>query len=88
MRNIICILLLLFTLSWPNPALAAEFTLNISLMRQEDGTTCGEVWYNKKVIWRLVFLSDGAKPVSGSYQATTILIAPDIIDGLFLIKVQ
>lgn len=88
MRKVICILLILFTLSWPNQVLAAEFTLNINVVRQDDGTTCSELWYNQKVIWRLTFLADGAKPVSGSYSAATTLIAPDIINGLFLIKVQ
>lgn len=88
MRKVIYILFILFILSWPNEVLAAGFTLNINIVRQDDGTTSGELWYNQNVIWRLIFLADGAKPVSGSYNTATTLIAPDIINGLFLIKVQ
>lgn len=88
MRNVICILLVALALSFPNKVWAAEFTLNISVMRQEDGTTWGELWYNKKVIWRLIFLADGARPVAAYHNEGTTLIAPDIINGSFLIKVQ
>lgn len=88
MRKAICGLLMVLTLSWPNQVWAAEFTLNISVIRQDDGTTWGELWYNKKVLWRLVFLADGARPVAGYYNARTTLVAPDIINGSFLIKVQ
>lgn len=80
--------LLVFTFVFPSQALASGFTLNIQVMRQDDGTTCGELWYNDRVIWRLAILSDGAKPVSGSNSTATTLIAPDVINGLFLIKVQ
>lgn len=88
MRKIICVLLVVFGLLWTVQALASGFTLNIQVMRQDDGTTCGELWYNDKVIWRLALLTDGAKPVSGSHPVATTLIAPDIINGMFLIKVQ
>ena len=88
MRKVIQILLVLCVLIWPNTVLAAGFTLNIQLMRQDDGTTCSELWYNDKVVWRLALLPDGAKPVSGSYNAATTLITPDIINGMFLIKIQ
>lgn len=88
MRKIICILLVLFSFMWPGHALASGFTMNIQVIRQDDGTTCGELWYNNKVVWRLSVLTDGAKPVSGSHTAATTLIAPDIINGMFLIKVQ
>ena len=88
MRKVIFILFVVYALVGPSNVFAAEFTLNIQVMRQEDGTTCSELWYKDKVVWRLALLADGAKPVSGSYNATTTLIAPDIINGLFLIKVQ
>lgn len=88
MRKVVCILLMLVAVIWPSPVLAAGFTLNLHVVRQEDGTTCGELWYNQKVIWRLALLAGGAKPVSGSYHTVTTLIAPDIINGLFVIKVQ
>ena len=89
MRKVIWILFIVCALIWPqHKVLAAGFTLNIQVMRQDDGTTCSELWYNDKVVWRLALLADGARPVSGSYNATTTLIAPDIINGLFLIKIQ
>jgi len=88
MRKALWILFVVGMLVWPSNVFAAGFTLNVQLMRQEDGTTCGELWYNDKVVWRLNLLADGAKPVSGLYSAQTTLIAPDIINGLFLIKVQ
>ena len=88
MCKIICILLITFTLAFPTHVSAAGFTLNINIVRQEDGTTCGELWYDQKMVWRLAFLADGVKPVYGSYSKTTTFIAPDIINGLFLIKVQ
>lgn len=88
MRKVISILLIAFLLSWTQQASAGSFTLNINITRQDDGTTCGELWYNQEVIWRLAFLADGAKPVSGYYRTRTTFIAPDIINGLFLIKVQ
>ena len=75
MRNIICILLL-------------AVTLNIQLIRQDDGTTCGQLWYNDKIVWRVALLADGVRSVSVSNNAETTLITPDIINGLFLIRVQ
>lgn len=87
-RKIICILIIILTLGWPKEVLAAEFSLSINVVRQDDGATCGELWYNHKVLWRLTLLTDGAKPVSGSYNTRTTLVTPDIIDGLFLVKIQ
>lgn len=75
MRNVICILLL-------------AVTLHIQVMHQDDGTTRGELWYNDKIIWRVALLADGVRAVSGSNSTETTLITPDIINGLFLIRVQ
>lgn len=88
MRKGICILLLVAVLVWPNLVYAADCLLNINVMRQEDGTTCGELWYKNQVVWRLAVLADGAKPVSGFYSTKTTFIAPDIANGMFLIRVQ
>jgi len=88
MCKVICILIVAFALMFPQQASAAAFTMNIQLMHQEDGMACGELWYNQKLIWRLALLNDGAKPVYGSYNAATTFIAPDIINGCFVIKVQ
>lgn len=75
-------------LVWPSAALAADYMVNINVVRQEDGTTCGELWYNNQIIWRLAILADGAKPVSAFHSAKTTFIAPDLVDGLFMIKVE
>jgi len=88
MRKVIGIFLLVYILAWPSSVLAAGFTMNIQFMCQDDGTACSELWYNDKVVWRLALLADGAKPVSGSYNKSTTIIAPDVINGLFVIKVQ
>ena len=88
MRNIICILFILLSFVLPSQALASGFMMNVQVIRQDDGTTSGELWYNDKVVWRLSILTDGAKPVSGSHNAATTLIIPDIINGMLLIKIQ
>jgi len=87
MAKVICILIFAFFLTLPEQVSAAGFTMNIQFMRQEDSAACG-IWYNDKLIWRLAVLNDGAKPVYGTGNTTTTFIAPDIINGCFLIKFQ
>ncbi len=93
MRKTSCRLLILLLLSmsiilYPTSALAAEFSFNINILRQ-DGATCGELWLNDKLVWRLALLADGAKPVSGGFNgANTTLIIPDIVNGMFVVKVE
>lgn len=88
MRRRICMLLMITALVWPSAALAADYMVNINVIRQEDGTTCGELWYNNQIVWRLAILGDGAKPVSAFPNARTTFIAPDLVNGLFVIKVE
>lgn len=88
MRRFFAILALVITLSWSSPALAADFKVNLNIARQDDGTTSTEVWYNDHVVWRLTLLADGAKPVSAGNAPSTTFVTPDIINGLFLLKVQ
>ncbi|MDF2635648.1 MAG: hypothetical protein K0R78_2522 [Pelosinus sp.] len=88
MRKVICILFVIAVLICPSAVLAADYMVNINVLRQEDGTTCGELWYNNQMIWRLAILSDGAKPVSGFHSKRTTFVAPDVVNGLFLIKVE
>lgn len=88
MRKRICVLFMIAVLVWPSAALAADFIVNVNVVRQEDGTTCGELWYNNQVVWRLAILPDGAKPAAAFHSARTTFIIPDVVDGLFLIKVQ
>lgn len=88
MCKVMLILFVILGLTGPVQGLASGFTLSVQFMRQDDGMTCSELWYNDKVIWRLALLTDGAKPVSGSHTTATTLVAPDIINGMFLIKIQ
>jgi hypothetical protein len=88
MRKRICIFFMIAVMLWPSAALAADFMVNINVVRQEDGTTCGELWYNNQVVWRLAILADGAKPVSAFHSTRTTFITPDVVNGLFFIKVQ
>jgi hypothetical protein len=87
MRKGICILLMIAVVVWPNLVLAAECLLNINIMR-EDGTTYGELVFNNQIIWRLAVLADGARTVTSVNSTKTTFVAPDIANGMFLIKVQ
>ena len=62
--------------------------LNVQVMRQDDSTVWSELWYNDKIVWRVALLYDGARAVSRSNRTETTFIAPDISDGLFLIRIQ
>lgn len=69
-------------------AQAADLKMNITIIRQDDGSAWGELWYNDTMVWRLAFLADGAKPaVTGNVPATTFVM-PDIVNGFFLLKVH
>lgn len=72
----------------PAAALVADASVHIALVRLE-GAACGELWVNDALVWRLVLLTDGAKPVSdnGTGARTTLLI-PDIVRGMFVVKVE
>ena len=74
-------------LGWPQNTYAAENKINISVISQEDGSTYGEIWYNESILWRLALCLDGAKPVF-SKTAPTTFITPDIVNGLFYLKVS
>ncbi|QDR78777.1 hypothetical protein [Sporomusa termitida] len=87
-RLLIILLLSMIIILYPTSALAADFSFNINIMRQ-DGATCGELWLNDKLVWRLALLADGAKPVAGGFNgANTTLIIPDIVNGMFVVKVE
>ncbi len=81
--------IVLSTLFYTTPVKASEadFKLNVSFVRQNDGTTSGELWYNDHVIWRLTLLADGAGTVTGHTEQNTTFIAPDLSHGFFLLKV-
>lgn len=88
MRCACIALILAIVFACPVPVSAADFNINVNIMRQEDGTTCGELWLNDKVLWRLTILTDGAKPTATGGYANTTLVTPDIVNGMFVIKVQ
>ncbi|MDF2568868.1 MAG: hypothetical protein K0R55_472 [Sporomusa sp.] len=87
-KVIVPLLLSMMIVLYPSSALAADFSFNVNVMRQ-DGATCGELWFNDKLVWRLALLSDGAKPVSSGFNGTnTTLVIPDIVNGMFVVKVE
>lgn len=87
MAKFFCALLLALCLLWPAAASAGEAKVNIAFLRQDDGTTIGELWYNDRVVWRLRLLGDGAQPVTGASGPRTTVVAPDLDNGLFLLKI-
>ncbi|MGL5514793.1 MAG: hypothetical protein ACRDBM_16385 [Sporomusa sp.] len=87
-KVVIALLLSTILTLYPSSAQAADFSFNVNILRQ-DGATCGELWLNNKLIWRLALLPDGAKPVSGGFNsASTTLVIPDIINGMFVVKIE
>lgn len=88
MRYLLIFFMITVILAAPVSAFAAGFNMNINISRLEDGTTCGELWFNNKVLWRLQVLTDGARPVTSGKSGNTTLITPDIVNGLFLIKIN
>ncbi|SMD14230.1 hypothetical protein [Sporomusa malonica] len=87
-KVVVTLLLSMMIMLYPSSVLAADFSFNVNIMRQ-DGATCGELWFNDKLVWRLALLSDGAKPVSSGFSGTnTTLVIPDIVHGMFVVKVE
>lgn len=87
-KLIICLLLSLWILLIPATAAAADWNLNITMTREKDGSLCGELWYNNDMLWRLRILADDAMPVSGGQETRATTVAPDIVHGLFLLKIH
>lgn len=83
---IVLLACLLFGL--PATAAAAPFKIGFSVTRPEDGVVCSELTYNDAIIWKIQLLSDGTKPVSGGNSGQTTIVVPDIVHGLFTIKVN
>lgn len=88
MRRLFLAVAVSIVLLLPGQASAADFKVNINFVRQDNGSTSTEFWYDDHVVWRLVILADGAKPVTTGTVSNTTFIAPDIVNGLFLLKVQ
>lgn len=87
MARIFCALLIALGLLWPAPASAGDGKINIAFIRQEDGTSIGELWYNDKVVWRLKLVGDAAEPVAGTAGTRTTVVVPDIDEGLFMLRI-
>lgn len=84
----VALLLAVLIVFWPVCGLAADLNFNVVIARQE-GTTCGELWIDNTLVWRLALLTDGAKPVvyNGNHANTTLII-PDIVSGMFVVKIE
>ncbi|VBB08505.1 Hypothetical protein LUCI_3778 [Lucifera butyrica] len=87
MRKIFGAFIAIYILAQSSVALAADWNFYIHFSRQEDGIAATEFWYNNRVLWRLEFLPDGAQPVSGGAGPAVVSVAPDIVNGLFLLRV-
>ncbi|CUH97737.1 putative secreted protein [Propionispora sp. 2/2-37] len=83
---ILLVLLVLFILL-PGHALAAGLNFNINFARTEDGIAYSELWYDGNLIWRIAFLSDGARPVTNQGVPDSIMVMPDMEDGMFKFKI-
>ena len=88
MRMTVLLLILLLITIAPAETSAADLNCNVNISRFDDGTTCGELIINNTVIWRLMILTDGARPVSRSFRGGTTFILPDIVNGMLTVKVQ
>jgi|GEM_PF-651485 len=87
-KVVVALLLSTILTLYPSSAQAADFSFNVNILRQDDAT-CGELWLNNKLVWRLALLSDGAKPVSGGFNsASTTFVIPDIVNGMFVVKIE
>lgn len=86
-RKWISFLLALLVLCLPASAAAAPFKLGIAFTMPESGVVCTELTYNDEVLWKVQLLADGAKPVTTGGGHTMILV-PDITNGLFTLKVS
>lgn len=88
MAKWLCGILIGLSLLWPGPAQAADTRYGLNLIHQADGTIFGEFWYNEQVVWRLKICGDGTQPVAGKSGPGTTVVTPDIVNGLFLLKLQ
>lgn len=89
MRKKICIMLLACSLlGLPATTAAAPVAIGFSFAMPGDGIVCSELIYNGQVVWRIQLLSDGAKPVTGGNSGQTTIVVPDIVYGLFTVKIN
>jgi len=69
-------------------AYASDWRINLHVARENDGSLSGEMWYNNDMVWRLKIQTDGALPAVSSGDPRVTVLVPDIVDGLFVLKVH
>jgi len=88
MTKLICSLLIgVGCLLPPGLASAANTIFSVSVTHLADDATVGELIFNGQVVWRLKICSDGAETATAVGSDNTTLVIPDIVDGLFLLRV-
>ncbi len=87
MRKKIAMIMLLMLLAFPGQAMAAGFNFDIHLSRTEDGTAYTEILYNNRVLWKISLLTDGARPAASIGEDDGIIIAPDLENGMFVLRI-
>ncbi|MDL2280537.1 hypothetical protein LJC10_01610 [Selenomonadales bacterium OttesenSCG-928-I06] len=72
------------------PSIAvADFSFKINFISENDGWLTSEIWYDNELFWRGTILPDGVKPVFGGFKdSKTTFFIPDIVNGMFVIKVE
>ena len=88
MHKIICLLTFLGLFVFSTVAHAADWRINFHVSRDTDGSLSGEMWYNNDMVWRLKIQTDGALPAVSSGDPRVTVVVPDIVDGLFVLKVH
>ena len=87
-KKIVCVFIACVLLCQTATAAAAPFKVGFSITRPDDGVVCSELTYNDQVVWRVQLLCDGAKPVSGGGGGQTTIVVPDIVNGIFMVKID
>lgn len=88
MRKIIGFLVVIALLSITTTTFAADWQVNIHLSPENGGLLSGEMWYNNDMVWRLKIQADGAIPATSGNDPRVTVLVPDIVDGLFVLKVH
>lgn len=85
-RMMISILIAFCVLLLPARGRAAEFKFDFHVFQREEGILCSELRYNENVIWRVFFLADDSKAVSGNSKLNGTVIAPSLVNGMFTLR--
>ena len=88
MRRWFSVLAFVALLNINETAFASDWLVNFQLSRENDGSFSGEMWYNNDMIWRLRIQADGAIPASSGDDPRVTVLVPDIVNGLFVLKVH